>query len=256
MRGLRCIGNDSIGMLLRPQVRLPWQTLDRAISMSVKRVNRKLLGYVSFSLVILLTCARGFSEIAMMVEYGSDAQTPIWVMAMIFSLCAWFTLGVVCAAAVTFAWSQIWIVFPALSLYFTWMLAICMASGSYLEATTALADASDPLTRPERLHELATFSGIQAGYRLDNRIAVHPNTHPDDLRWLYHRGQYGTLLKLASNPNTPDDILEELAEKGDALIAHSLRLNPRLRDRTATENNVPALPNPDASIQSDEVDRD
>jgi len=211
--------------------------------MNDRRLHRKQIGLACVSLVILLSCLRAFSEISMMVEYGTDAQMPIWVMAMIFKLCGWLAAGIACAAMVTFSWPKMQVVFPVLTLYLIWTLAICMASRSYFDATRALADASDPLTTPKRLHDLVSFSGVQAGYRLDNRIAVHPNTLPDDLRWLYHRGQYGTLVKLASNPNTPDDILGDFTKKGDALIAHSLRLNPRFStpDQSARQPIIPTI---------------
>jgi hypothetical protein len=91
-----------------------------------------------------------------------------------------------------------------------WAAYICVASWKYFAAADALADASRPSTPPARLHQLVHFSGIQAGYELDNRIAAHPNTPIEALRELHARGNMGTLMTLARNPNTPPDILHKL----------------------------------------------
>jgi hypothetical protein len=93
-----------------------------------------------------------------------------------------------------------------------------------------LADAADPATPPERLRALAGYrTGF--GYEIDNRIASNPNTPVDVLRDLHGKpDQVGTEMCLARNPNTPDDILVELSKRDDEWkesIQQSLALNPR-----------------------------
>jgi hypothetical protein len=65
---------------------------------------------------------------------------------------------------------------------------------------------------PARLSRLVDFDGIQAGYRLDNRLASNPNTPPEALRRLSLRDQLGTQMCLAKNPNTPEDVLAQLPD--------------------------------------------
>jgi hypothetical protein len=98
---------------------------------------------------------------------------------------------------------------------------------------TALHDAQDPTTSPDRLRALIGYA-TGFGYALDNRIASNPNTPADALRSLYVRpDQVGTQMKLARNPNTPDDILLDLAKRDDKwrqYIQASLDANPRYRE--------------------------
>ena len=60
---------------------------------------------------------------------------------------------------------------------------------------------------------LVNFDGIQAGYELDNRLALNPTTPPAALRELSRRrDQSGTLMCLMRNPSTPDDVLEQIRD--------------------------------------------
>ena len=119
----------------------------------------------------------------------------------------------------------------AFGLILVWVTAICWSSVRYYDARRALFDASAASTSPERLRELVNFDGIQAGYELDNRIASNPNTPPDILRLLHGRpDQVGTEMCLARNPNTPDDVLLNLANRDDdwsQYITDSLKRNPK-----------------------------
>lgn len=193
--------------------------------------NRAVVSALSAVIVISLVSFRTFSEVAMMKEFGPDPQKAIWGMTLVVKLVVWVSTGAAATSVAVAFWPKALHMILGLLLLLAWMAAISLASWGYLEGRRALADASNPLTRSERLHELTVFSGVQAGYRLDNRIASHPNTHPEDLRWLSHRNyQYGTQLAIASNPNTPVDILENLAMTADAAISRSLLRNPSLPD--------------------------
>lgn len=94
----------------------------------------------------------------------------------------------------------------------------------------ALADAQNPSTSPERLRALVGYQ-TGFGYEIDNRIASNPNTPIDVLRSLHGKPhQVGTETSLARNPNTPDDILMELAKRDDYwkdLMQKALDSNPR-----------------------------
>ena len=101
------------------------------------------------------------------------------------------------------------------------------------EIRLALADAADPTANPERLQALVGYqSGF--GYEIDNRIASNPNTPVDVLRALHGKpDQVGTEMCLAENPNTPDDILIELSQRNDEWTEHiqkSLARNPRFKE--------------------------
>ena len=100
----------------------------------------------------------------------------------------------------------------------------------------ALTDAADPATRPERLRALVGYE-TGFGYEIDNRIASNPNTPVDVLRALHGKpDQVGTEMCLAQNPHTPDDILLELAKRNDEwaeYILKALDSNPRYKEITA-----------------------
>lgn len=181
--------------------------------------------------VLLLVILRAASEYGMMRAHGPDAQMPIWFIFLKVKLLFWFVMGVVTSMLLAAAWrrrgwSQI-----ALALCVLWAAAIGWSIFRYDQGRRALVDAAAASTSPERLHDLASFDGIEAGYELDNRIASNPNTLPETLRLLHGRpDQVGTELCLARNPNTPDDILRELAARNDdwaKYITDSLKLNPR-----------------------------
>ncbi len=104
---------------------------------------------------------------------------------------------------------------------------------------TALLDAQDPTTSPERLRALVGYE-TGFGYEIDNRIASNPNTPADVLRSLHGKAdQVGTEMSLARNPNTPDDILLDLAKRDDdwkKYIQNSLQANPRYKEIAGPTN--------------------
>jgi len=91
----------------------------------------------------------------------------------------------------------------------------------------ALADAQNPDTEPARLRELIGYE-TGFGYEIDNRLASNPNSPVDLLRDLHGKlYQQGTEMCLARNPNTPDDILMELMRSEDKWIRESLQSNSK-----------------------------
>lgn len=183
------------------------------------------------SIVVLLVCLRAGTESSMMSAYGPDAQMGIWSMFMVVKVAFWVTTGVAAATLLGAVWPNWWKSIAACALGMVWIMAICWSSFRYCEARAALVDASAPTTSPERLRELVDFDGIQAGYELDNRIASNPSSPPDVLGLLHARpDQIGTEMSLARNPNTPDDILREFANRDGVWSQHlsdSLKRNPR-----------------------------
>jgi hypothetical protein len=100
-------------------------------------------------------------------------------------------------------------------------------------AHTALVDAADSSTSPERLRELVNAE-IGLGYELHNRIANNSSTPVQVLESLYGiEGQIGTDLTLARNPNTPNHILIKLSKRHDSgwrkNIVNALQNNPKVR---------------------------
>ena len=146
----------------------------------------------------------------MMDEYGNDAQMGIWQMFLIVKMVLWLLGGGLVVALLAALWPRRWGSIAGLVVFSLWAIAICHASWSYNAARQALADAQNPGTAPVRLLQLVDFAGIQAGYRLDNRLASNPNTPPEALRRLALRENIGTQLCLARNPKTPQDVLEQL----------------------------------------------
>ncbi len=203
-------------------------------------LNRWAVGLAMFAGVTLLVFLRAATERSMMHEHGPDAQMGIWIMFMIVKLTLWLLCGVMAAALLLLMWRSRWGWRAATVLFAVWGVWICVSSWQYLSARNALADASNSSTVASRLQELVHFDGIQAGYELDNRIAIHPNTSPQSLRELHQRGHLGTQMNLARNPNTPEDILQVLAKHEDTHVRGNLGWNPKLpasvrqqRDSTA-----------------------
>ncbi len=188
---------------------------------------------VAMSIATLLVFVRAGCEYSMMNEYGTDAQMGIWFIVMVVKMAFWLLTGLVVARLLAGAWENRWrpVAVVALGVALVWVAAIGWASVGYVSAGRALSDASSASTSPERLSELAEFDGIHSGYELDNRIASNPNTPPDILRLLHGRPeQVGTEICLARNPNTPEDILLELANRNDdwaQYISDSLKRNPK-----------------------------
>jgi hypothetical protein len=189
---------------------------------------------VALSIVTLLIILRAVCEYSMMSAYGPDAQMGIWFVFLVVQLLFWLVTGVIVAVLLIRAWPDRWRSLAVIGLFLVWATAVCWSSFRYYKARLALVDASLATTSPQRLRELAGFDGIQAGYELDNRIASNPNTPPEVLRSLHGRAdQVGTEMCLARNPNTPDDILHELANRNDdwsQYITDSLKQNPKYNE--------------------------
>jgi len=182
--------------------------------------------FIAVWLIVTLVGLRAASEFAMMTAHGSDPQMPIWLLLLAVKLAFWFGIGLL--PWLLFASRNHWLSRTGVVVLVVWTVAIIAATAAYLNAGRALANSSNPATSPERLRALVDFTGIQAGYELDNRLASNPNTPPDALRTLHKRQQLGTEMCLASNPNTPTDILEELVNHQDKWVRASLARNPAL----------------------------
>jgi hypothetical protein len=174
----------------------------------LRLLTRRRVAVIAFAAVTLLVCVRAECELAMMWEYGSDAQMPIWWLMMLIVLALWFAGGSVLAASLVALWPRRWGLLISIPLAVAWVVAICVASWKYQIARQALADAADSSTSPDRLSQLVHFNGIQAGYELDNRIASNPNTPPEALRELSKRDQLGTKMCIMRNRKTPRDVLD------------------------------------------------
>lgn len=166
------------------------------------------------------------AEGAMMSQFGSDPQLPIWMGAMFIKWVFGAIAGLCIASLAVQPRKRRWLAAP---LFLIWGVAILWSSFGYWQGRQALADAANPHTAPERLEQLAHFQGIKAGYELDNRLAANPNTPPNVLRELHGRkDQLGTEMNLAANPNTPEDILRTLSGHEDELVRAQLAKNPAL----------------------------
>ncbi len=87
---------------------------------------------------------------------------------------------------------------------------------------------------------------VYFGYQLDNDLACHPNASPTLLRTLYSKGQLGTDLCLARNPNTPSDILLGLSASDNEWIQKALADNPEYRPGTQESSEIMRSPAADA----------
>jgi hypothetical protein len=189
-------------------------------------IQRASIGTVGTLAVFI--AVRFASEVAMISAHGPDAQIPIWWMFILVKLAFWLCTGYVICVLLA-AWSDSWPRICAIALASVWATAILWASWQYARGAGALAAAANRSTQPAQLSALVHFSGIQAGYELDNRLAAHPNTPVNALRELSARGNVGTLMTLARNPNTPEDVLLRLTETGDEWVQKSLEQNPKLQ---------------------------
>jgi hypothetical protein len=196
---------------------------------------RHLIGVAVVVLVLGLVTFRIMSELNMMRQHGPDAQMGIWVMFFLIQMIFWSFSGGTLAVLLYFLWARRWAATIVVLLLLTWSIAISHSAVQYQGGARALADAADPTTSSDRLHQLVHFRGIQAGYQLDNRIAAHPNTTVEDLRALHQRGQLGTDMTLAANPNTPPDILELLLKHQEIWVVRRLADNPNLPEHIRPE---------------------
>ncbi|MGN6546396.1 MAG: hypothetical protein ACTHK7_15185 [Aureliella sp.] len=180
----------------------------------------------------LVGAARWIFECLVVVPMVPDPQSGIWVMistvtsvliALTIFPCAWIALrGIQSHSAL----NRVVSLLPLIALLGWYSLGFIHLA----KMRSALRDSADPHTSPNRLRELANFSG-GPGYEIDNRIAKNPNSPPDVLRSLHGRpDQTGTEMCLAMNPHTPDDVLLELSNRNDEWsksILDALKRNPR-----------------------------
>ncbi len=189
------------------------------------------------------------SSMPSLVPY--DAQGGIWVVySLVVSGGTFILASLFCALTLQFFGKRM------LTLGILCLLPLLVIGGCTINSMvelkhirTALLDAQDPTTSPERLRALVGYE-TGFGYEIDNRIASNPNTPTDVLRSLHGKpDQVGTEMSLARNPKTPDDILLNLAKRDDdwaKYIHDSLKANPRYNEiagptnaSTATNQSAP-----------------
>lgn len=176
-------------------------------------------------IIVSLLSLRAAIELGMMSAHGSDAQMPIWLVFVGAALALWAVAAYICVRLTAFVKGR-WSTLLKYALIFCWAIAISISSWKYFVGWRALADAANPETSPDYLRQLAHFDGIQAGYELDNRIASNPNSPVDVLRLLAKKDQLGTKMCLARNPRSPNDVLQDLSYEEDEWIQMSLHDNP------------------------------
>lgn len=199
----------------------------RIIDPAVSRWPRRL-HYAGAGVVILLLLLRGLSEIALMREHGSDPQMGIWYMFMLVKLSLWLLGGLVVAGLLYLNWGPRIVIFPILFLTL-WSYGIVRGTWKLDRLRQTLAEARDASTSPARLEQLVQVPD-DIGYERDNRIAANPSSPPEVLRQLYRRGNLGTLMILARRSDTPDDVLQSIADHdlNDKWIREALKSNPEL----------------------------
>jgi hypothetical protein len=168
---------------------------------------------------------------------SGDAQGGIWVFfSLVLSAGTFVLISLFCAFSLWSFSNHM----RAVGCF--WLLLLVFIGGHTVHRMTeiqqirqALTDAKDPTTTPDRLRSLVGYD-TGFGYEIDNRIASNPNTPLDVLRSLHEKpNQVGTDMSLAENPNTPDDILLELAGRDDSWkksIKRRLEANPRYKELT------------------------
>lgn len=170
------------------------------------------------------------SRMPMMVPY--DAQGGIWIVYGIF------TGGLTSLFVAFFSYHALKALAEkrksnAIIFGFVVLVALAWTSNRIIELKRigiALSDAQNSETEPARLRDLVGYQ-TGFGYEIDNRIASNPNTPVDVLRDLHGKPyQQGTEMCLARNPNTPDDILANLMKSDDKWIQQSLESNPRYNE--------------------------
>ena len=194
-----------------------------------RSAKMKTTALVSIALAALVALVRCYQD-ALLVFSISDAQGGI---ALVFSLVVGlFTFGL----GYAFAYNAV-LGFAdkrsiAACLWGLGFLGIATWAGADIarcyKVRAVLADTADPSTSPERLRELIGFNSSY-GYEIDNRIASNPSSSEDILRALHAKARRGTLIKLAQNPNTPEDILVELSRHPDEQVRMAWRLNPKVK---------------------------
>lgn len=108
-----------------------------------------------------------------------------------------------------------------------WSVIILFSTVMYFYIGNEFRDAIDGRTPPARLEELIH---LKSG-AIDERVASNPNITLSIAETLLQRtDQPRTIQGLATNPETPSDVLLQIATRFDADVARSLYLNPELPD--------------------------
>ena len=197
---------------------------------------KRLVGLFVFPGMVVLVGHWVTSQLALMREYGSDPQMPIWIMFVGAKLGYWLLAGGV-VAGVLFFEKPHWRILMGVVLLLAWIHGISTERSKLQTRQQALAEARDSSTSPARLEQLLQFAVTLDDYEFDNRIATNPNTPSELMRKLYGRHHRGSVMILARRPDTPEDILQaivdhELEEPGHDLenkwIRKALKLNPNL----------------------------
>jgi hypothetical protein len=194
-------------------------------------MNKRLSLVIAIVAAALVAGIRSYYESSMPELVPTDAQGGIWIVySAVMGVGTFFLCLILVYGSLAVLSKKNYVIATIL---FGAFLFIWGCTGNtlfrYSEIRTALTDAANPTTSPERLSELIGFpTGF--GYEIDNRIASNPNSTEEILRTLSKKDQLGTLMCLARNPNTPDDVLAELSKNPDKWIQQSLENNPRNRE--------------------------
>jgi len=203
-----------------------------------KRMNKKKALTISAIIGACFGLFRFAAESRMPALVPYDAQGGIWIVYGIIT--AGFTFGIV-----SFCCYHGLVAFrnkrnaKATVFGILVLAAVAWTSNRIIELErigVALADAQNPETEPARLRELNGYE-TGFGYEIDNRLASNPNSPIDLLRALHGKPyQQGTEMCLARNPNAPDDILLKLMKTEDKWILESLKSNPRYNELKAQQD--------------------
>lgn len=201
--------------------------------------SRRLGLVLVFSAIGLLVILRAASDLALMRETGSDPQTPIGILFLMAAAAYWLVFGCLVAGLLFLKQTDGRRTVAGILLLLGWAYSIRLDTWKVQSQQQALIEARVPATSPNRLEHLLELAAPREGYLLDNRIAAHPNATPAVLRSLYARHRGGTIMVLARNPNSPEDILRSIVdydltrsdhEAENEAIRESLEKNPKLPD--------------------------
>lgn len=186
-----------------------------------------ILVCVSLLVAAVVAAVRWRYESAMPELVPTDAQNGIWIVYSAAVAIGTFVMcfAFLCTALLLFSAGKKYRIEGVVALCAFLFVAGCTGNTlrGHSDARQALEDSANPATSPERLRALIGYqSGF--GYEVDNRIAKHPNATEDILRVLSRKtGQTGTLLILVRNPNTPEDVILEIAESPNQWVQDALK---------------------------------
>src|SRR5580704_15373134 len=105
--------------------------------------SRRTVAAAAGCALLLLVGLRAVAELAMMDEFGNDAQMGIWQMFLIVKIVLWLLGGGLALWSLVALWPRRWGSIVGLVVFALWAIAICHASWSYNAARRALADAQN-----------------------------------------------------------------------------------------------------------------